>query len=414
MQKTITHQTLATWLTVTALTLLCVNPGITQGEDCKNLLLIAAMCVSPAVFLMRGARVFIPRVDIPLSAVCVLVLAGPLIFHPSTIRWITMLFTCACCVWFMVVARLLRMSRMTPELLCGMIRTIVYAFAVVLVIQQLCRLFGLPIFMEGGMIYAQSPFKLNSLTAEPSHTTVTLTMLMFTFTQTCRHLDSKERLIVNLRNNPALWLCWAWTVFSTDNASAYVLSPVIFTPWLTRRNVVWWVGGGLVVIAVIFWANTERLHQLDRVKKTAIAFVTLDEEAMIEADASSSARIVPTLRGAKEIDFTDTDTYVGHGVDADQRDIAPRPCDLKQRGFAGLFCISYNYGLICGLAFWTAIGFATLRRHPWTTWLTFLYALQLSADHNMQLVWMIMALGMTFKYTVCGSRKLLDIYGKDS
>lgn len=73
-----------------------------------------------------------------------------------------------------------------------------------------------------------------------------------------------------------------------------------------------------------------------------------------------------------------------------------------------VFCMAYNYGLPCALAFWTAIGMATLTRRRWTSGVTFLFALQMSTDYNMQLVWTIIAFGMMFKYTVCGSHKLLD------
>ncbi len=130
------------------------------------------MTISPLVLMLRRARVFIPRIDIPLCLVCVFVITFPVIFHPATVRWITMLFTCACCVYYMMLARLVRIADLSPALICRLIKTIIYAFAAVLIVQQICLVCGLPIFNEA-KVYPMAPFKLNSLTAEPSHTSVT-------------------------------------------------------------------------------------------------------------------------------------------------------------------------------------------------------------------------------------------------
>lgn len=388
--------------------LLCINPGITQGEDNKNLLLCAAMCLSPAVLLLKGTRVIIRRVDLPLLAVCVLSVICPPLFHPESVRWITVLFTCAYCVYFMMLARVLRISSFTPQLLVRTIRWIIYAFAAVLVIQQFCVLTGLPVFMSA-MVYPRYPWKLNSLTAEPSHTTVTLCMAMFTFTQTCRAINPGESLRNNIRKNPMTWLCWAYTTFITYNASAFILAPLAFIPYITKRNITIWVAAAAIVLAAVHLTPLRNYWQLQRIMWTAKALVTFDEQAIIDADDSAAMRIVPSIYGIKALARSSAaELAVGHGTDADQHDLPPRPCDEKQRGFAGVFCMAYNYGLPCALAFWTAIGMVTLTRRRWTSIITFLFALQLSADYNMQLVWMIMAFGMMFKYTVCGSHRLLD------
>ena len=64
------------------LVLLSINPTWTQGEANKNLLLAAAMCVSPMVLLIKNTRVLMPRIDLPLSGVAIMVMAMPVLFHP--------------------------------------------------------------------------------------------------------------------------------------------------------------------------------------------------------------------------------------------------------------------------------------------------------------------------------------------
>ena len=395
-----------TWLAIIGLVLLCINPAYTQGEHNKNLLLAVAMTMSPLVLFLRKARVFIPRIDIPLVFVCVSVIVNPLVFHPDTVRWITMLFTCACCVYFMMLARLVRIADLSSPTLYGMIRIIIYAFTIILVIQQICLICGLPVPNEA-MVYPQAPWKLNSLTAEPSHTTVTLATLMYFYTQTRRISDPDINLFKEIKSEWLLWLCWGWTLFSTVNASAFLLAPLSLLPYVTHRNI-WYCVGAIGILAILLFVTpVGRMGQLDRLRKVICATITLDTDAIEEADSSAAARIAPTIWGAQAIDITEADTWKGHGTDADQRDIKERPCDGLNRGFAGIFSMFYNYGALCAIAFWCLIAIVSLIRHHWISILTFLFAMQMSAEHNMQLIWMILAFSLVFKYNVYGVRSLL-------
>lgn len=363
------------------------------------------MCLSPGVLLLKQARVFIPRIDIPLGLTALFVTGMPLLFHPESVRWITMLFTGAWCVYFMMLARLVRAARLTPSAFLTIIRWVVYAFAAMLVVQQLCVIFGLPV-INAGMVY-QIPFKLNSLTAEPSHTTVTLSALMFFYTWTLRVSHHQEPLATSLRRDWLLWLCYAWTIFTTYNSSAFLIGPLCLLPYLTKRNVLPVAGVVTIVVLIVNLSPVGDLWLVKRLRDTVIATATFNDEAVMKADPSASARIVPTFRGARLIDPTDPDMYVGHGVDADKHDTAPRPTDAYENGFAGVFSMWHNYGAPAAIAFWTAIGMVTLTRRRWLSLVSFLFAMQMSADYNMQLVWMIMAFSMVFKFTVCGDRRLL-------
>lgn len=395
-------------LTAAGLTLLCVNPALTQGENHVNLLLSALMCLSPLVLLMRGARVFIPRIDIPLTLLCVSVIAMPLLFHPDTVRWRTMLFTCAYCVFFMALARTLRVSGLTPGFLCRLVRVIVYAFALMLIFQQICLLTGLDVPMRNPDYDEVAPWKLNSLMTEPSHTVVSLATLMFFYTRTLRVVSPGETLWVCIRNNPWLWAAYAWAIFSTGNASSFVLGPLCLLPYITRRNVLPVAAAAVAAFAVLYFTPVGDLPQVSRVRNFSLALLTFDEDRMYEADPSGAARFAPTLRGARLVDPSAKEMYVGHGVDADTHDTAPRLPWMDEKGFAGVLSMWHNYGAFCALAFWAAIAMVTVIPRRWLSYVTFLFALQMSADYNMQLVWLVMAWSMSFKYSVCGRHSLLS------
>lgn len=388
------------------LVLLSINPGYTQGKNNLNLLLCGAMCLSPLVLLMKRARVFIPQVDIPLLAVCFFIMVWPAIFNPSTIRPITMLFTCAYCITVMMLARMVRIAEFTETNLCQLIKWIIIAFAIVLLIQQFCVLTGLPVIFES-MLYP-NPWKLNSLTAEPSHTSVTLAALMFFYSQAWVEKNGNCGLTRMLVQEYPVWLCWAWVIFSTHNSSAFLLAPLPFMPFITKKNLLVLTGIIFAAVMLLIFTPVGNTGQIIRLRNTLKGVVTLDDEKIKEADLSASARILPTLHGAKAISEIDTKLLTGHGVDADKKDLPNRYYRDDENGFAGHFSMLYNYGLPAALAFITAIMILTLIPMQWTTWLTMLYAIWMSADYNMQLCWVIMCFGMAVKVIVFKKTTLLE------
>lgn len=397
-----------------ALVLLCVNLKWTQGKDNLNLLLCGAMALSPFLLMLRETRVFLPRIDIPLVGVCACVMLFPAIFHPESIRLDTMLFTCAYCVWFMMIARLLRASSMDAGLLCRLIRTVTYAFALFLLAQQICVLAGLPVIGES-VHYHNNSWKLGSLTAEPSHTTVTLCALMLVYAETRRTVSPHVGIIEEFRTFPLFWISWAWVLFSTLNASAYLLAPVSLTPYITRRNAAWWGPAAVLACIAFFSTPVSDLTGTRRIISTFKAVISMDTDSIIAADKSASARIVPTIYGVKALLPPDMEIITGHGVDADKHDTPPRPGVVHRpdEGSAGLFGMLYDYGAPCAAFLWWAIGAAILVRRRWTTWVAFLLALQLSADYNMQLPWMVMAFSMTYKCRVRTDSRLLHAWRTD-
>ena len=85
------------------ITLIAVSPAFALGEGNRNLLLIGAMCLSPYYFLRYP--IIIPKVDIPLVLLCYMMTGFPLVFHPDTMRWSTVLYSCMFCIYFMAFAR---------------------------------------------------------------------------------------------------------------------------------------------------------------------------------------------------------------------------------------------------------------------------------------------------------------------
>lgn len=389
------------YLTIIAVVILSINPGWTQGDKCINLLLCAFIAISPLALLLKECRILVPKIDIPLILVCVFVIAFPLIFHPDTIRWNTMLFTCAYCVFFMMFTRLAISSGIQPADFYKTAKGIVYAYFIVLIIQQICVTFGLPVFLRGYMHYS-NPYKLGALSAEPSHTTVLLSTLIYFYGQIKRYQNSSLTLWKEFRQNPWLWIAYYYVILTTVNASALLLGIGCLLPFVTKKNVIYALVTGVVCSLILFLIPWSPTSQPDRLKQTLISVVTLDEEAIMAGDLSSSERIVPSIRGAKLIQPARAETYIGHGVDADKTDTEPQPYHWFENGtgFAGIFSMWHNYGALAAISFWTAIFLVTVIKKSPLTWLTFILALQLSADYNMQFIWQLMAVSLIYKFAI--------------
>lgn len=399
----------STMLCVVALVLLCVNPGYFEGHDCMNLLLNTFMCLSPLAFLIKGTRVIIPRLDLPLGIVILCVILFPLIFHPESVRWATMLFTCAYCIFFLVFARLLRISSFDAKLLNATIRWIIYAYFIVLLIQQFCTFFDLPIFMKGQKYYIDYPYKLNSLSAEPSHTTQILSVIMMFYSLTRTHTLPNLTLWNEIKGNYPVWICYFYVIFTTINASAFIFWILSVLPFINKKNWYWFAGIILLIVIAVNVTSLRNMPLIKRAQNTLVALPTMNDQNLLEADPSAAMRIAPSIWAFKTINFGESDNYVGHGADAVYRELPQNPFEKNSRSSGGIFTLWYNYGFICSLALWVAIFLSVVIGKQWVTWIAFLLAIQLSSDYNMQLLWMLMAFGLVYKYSIFGDKRLLSI-----
>ncbi len=189
-----------------------------------------------------------------------------------------------------------------------------------------------------------------------------------------------------------------------------MIGPLCLLPYVTRRNALPVAGAVAAALALLYLTPAGGLPQVSRVRDFSLAFLSGTPERMWEADPSAATRVVPTLEGARLVDPADPAMCVGHGVDADIRDTPPRMPWKNDNGSAGVLGMWHNYGALCALAFWAAIAVVTVTPRDWLSWVAFLYAIQMSADYNMQLVWIIMAWSMAFKYSVAGRHRMLAAF----
>jgi hypothetical protein len=141
---------------------LSIAPAIFLGEGNRNLLLISIMFITP-LFLLKYLK--FDKIDILLLACFLLMLIGPYFTNIESYRISTILYSIMFGFIFITYKQVLYHSSFRIENFLKIIKYIVYAYFIVLIIQQFCVITGLPIFNISNYSPTE-PFKLNSLSAE--------------------------------------------------------------------------------------------------------------------------------------------------------------------------------------------------------------------------------------------------------
>lgn len=385
--------------------LLAVSPAFALGDRNMNMLLFGAMGVSPLIFLWQP--IFVCKIDIPLVFLCLSMICFPVLFHPETVRWSTMLYSCMFCIYFMAFVRLLHTSHFINEDFLYLLKGLLYAYCIVLMIQQFCVLTGLPIFNVSNYSPLE-PWKLNSLAAEPSHSARIISILMLFYIQT------KERILgesyvwrKHFKDDRMVWFAFLWSVLTMGSATVFIFLLIIVLKLFPRlKNPQSVVAIVLVFCAVALLGDGNK--NLARAIDFTRAVVTLDERQVIKADGSGAHRIVQSFRGAKFVNLKDRDDWLGHGVDADQRLVPNFQPSLP--GSAGMFFLWVNYGFLVCLLWWGFSFYVVFQKEtPWISFLIWFLTVLIMGGLNNQIIWLLLA--VSYVYKVLG--KAGSVYNHD-
>lgn len=382
--------------------LLAVVPAFALGDGNKNMLLVAAMCLSP-YFLFRYP-VIIGKIDIPLMLMGILMIFFPLLRHPDTVRWSTVLYSWLFLLYFMAYVRTLSASGYGMDNFSVVLKGLIYAYCIVLVIQQFCVLTGLPIFNESAY-YTLAPWKLNSLTSEPSHSGRIIPILMYFYIMSREtSLGCKYVLKQRGREDRWVWIAFLWTVLTMGSATAFIFLLIIafkLFPSLNWNSKVFAVIASVAVMAFLLNRASDNEHgisgQVDRAFSFVTTAITLDETKIIDADGSGAHRVVQSLRGAKFVGLKDADDWMGHGIDADTR-LIPNWQSSELSGGAGLFQLWVNYGFIVSMMWWVfSFSIVFIKSNPWVSSFIWFISVFILGGLNNQILWLVLVLAYTYK-----------------
>lgn len=331
---------------VLCLILLATAPAIFLGEGNRNLGLIAFMFISP-FFLVKTKSLSVE--GILLLGFALTIVVFPPLAHSGDVRWSTVFYSLMFCALFLSYDVMLRGGFLRAETFVNVIKYLIIAYTAVLLIQQFCVLTGLPIFNVSNY-EAVRPWKLNALSAEPSHSARIVGLLMLAYILGRRLVESMgEALTVSPKQNAFLWVCFFWTMITMLSATALVMIAIVLLVYVQRshfRNYILAAFLGIVALLLLPDWLTGRAAAL------ALATFTLDYAEVLRADHSGGMRIAPMLVLLDYVEVFSMNGLFGNGIDSVGHFMSRHIWGVKEGSSGGgLLVLWYEYGLIAFLFF---------------------------------------------------------------
>ena len=273
-----------------------------------------------------------------------------------------------------------------------LLKGIIYAYCIVLIIQQICVLFGWPIFNVSNYS-PKEPWKLNSLMSEPSHSARIIPVLMYIFICCEKEIKGTWSIKQSINEERWVWSAFLWSLLTSGSSTAFIFMFIIIAKSISAKKI---LASMVVIVIVLGVLYSSENRSIVRVQKIITATLSLDENKIIRADGSGSYRIVPTIRGAKAVSITDLDGWFGHGIDADVYAIKPLPG--TDSGHAGSFYLWYNYGFLVSILFWIfSLSICLIKKDP-VSILVWLLCVFMYGGLNNQIIWLTIILLYTYKH----------------
>ena len=371
---------------------MAISPAFALGEGNRNLFLIGVMSISPIIIL----RFFeFDKLDLLLLLFLITIAIFPSLLHPDTMRWSTVLYSIMFGLTFIAYKQMLRQNNFTVLKYYKTLKFLIFAYFIVLLIQQFCVLTGLPVFNLSNYNVA-TPWKLNSLAAEPSHSDRIVGILMYSYiTIKEKLLNRSYELTKDSRKDKWVWIAFIWTMITMGSGTAFLFITIFLLKFVNFKNFKpLFIIGIILLTLVVYFENIA----FDRTLNTTIATLTLDETTIIEADHSASVRITPFIILIKMVELSSTNAWFGHGVDYVSTFLSDYMPGVGE-GFTGggLFQLWLEYGFIAFCLF-VLFTFKTVFIKGKYLTIVFWFLLVFLYGINNQIVWLCIILLFTNNY----------------
>lgn len=254
------------------LTALAVSPAFVLGDGNRNFFLICVMFLSPIVIIYYGNFKIINK-TLVLFILTIIIL--PTLSHPSSVRWSTVLYSVMFCFTFLAYDQLLYQKSLNPKNYQKLLKYLIITYFIVLVIQQFCVLTGLPIFNVSNYD-ASSPWKLNSLSAEPAHSGRVVALLMYCYISIKEILFKRNyNFSIDFKVDKWVWISFIWTMITMNSGTAFLFLFIFLLKFLSFKRIIQFI---LISSMLFIFISNLNLESFDRTKNIALATITLDEE----------------------------------------------------------------------------------------------------------------------------------------
>ena len=196
------------------------------------------------------------------------------------------------------------------------LKGLIYAYAICLVLQQLCILVGIrymPLINLMGLSY-YGLFHLNTLAIEPSHAARILTVFFYGLLKLSQYKNDGTPLRI-----PELWTDYKWTIIAflytmicIGSGTAFVGLAILSLYFLKKEYIIAVLVGATTFYMVVPYIDYE---PLTRAIEIFNATLTGDTETITKTDSSAAARVNIIVNTFQNIDLTDSATWFGARTD---------------------------------------------------------------------------------------------------
>lgn len=275
------------------------------------------------------------------------------IWHPESFRISTVAYSILNISLLILYSKILPKSKIAICDFQRLIRCIIFSFAIVLLIQDICRFVGLEPINASYNLDRGFEYKLNSLAFETSQTGRVVTVLMYVYIlieeiQIGRHLNFSELF----KGHKKTFLAYSYVSIFSFSVTCMMTFFILLIYFVPRRHLLKGVLGLFVIIVVFFSLGTEIGN---RILELGPLIMTMDANMIYQGDPSSSARIGPIIIYLKEFDLTSLNTWLGYGCDYGKihtwHELINDDTHENYMAVGGMINYLYDYGLIAIIPF---------------------------------------------------------------
>lgn len=244
------------------------------------------------------------------------------------------------------------------ELTLTLLRNLIFAFALVSLIQMIASLTGLPV---PNVLGSKGMWSYPSLTMEPSHLGRVAGITMLSYLVLSRKGSPGTSTYGFLRENSRVILAFLTTMLLSGSALAFLAIIVVFSIWRSIAHT-------LILIAMMYLAIPMLSHLhiegLERSVAFVSAFASFNVDNLVEADPSGAVRVIPLILFVQDASPWSFSFWFGGGAEAIEQTVAGRipgvPDDQIMAGFVPGYMILY--GMIASALFIWTFAIFPLRR----------------------------------------------------
>lgn len=323
------------------------------NDENLNYFLIGSMMLLSFVGLFIKAYI---KTDsfLPLLMILIMFLFS-FLAHRESFRSSTILYSLLFVTSFLSYTVIWDKSKVKISSVMKLIKYIIYAYAIVLFIQQIQSFSGMTHVFNLASDFS-SKWKLNSLSMESSNTAMIIPLLMYCYIRLQELLLGEKLEIKQIyKRDKKIIIIFLYVTLTNGAMTALFTLPIFCLYFLRVKDIKYIIGVVIFGFGLAMGLKYAGVIEFDRITKVINAFFTFDINTIVDVDPSAACRIVPYFNYINAFNPLDPNFWIGHGIDsaetlADYQILAIG--EAKEGiGAMNIFSTFYDYGFIMTISF---------------------------------------------------------------